>query len=61
MKKRKFIFKTVSTLLLLSFVLASVCAALSSSVSELAEKAAKAAEKAARPGWAGPQTRSGRT
>ena len=41
-KKKNIIFKTVSTLLLLSFVLASVCAALSSSVSELAEKTAEA-------------------
>ncbi len=37
MKKKNFIFKTVSTLLLLSFVLASVCAALSTSVNEMAE------------------------
>ncbi len=42
MKKKNFIFKTVSTLLLLSFVLASVCAALSSSVNELAEKTVEA-------------------
>ncbi len=41
-KKKNIIFKTVSTFLLLSFVLASVCAALSSSVSELAEKTAEA-------------------